>query len=277
MLGSVARSRRSRARDLFARLAQLRQLRGRIVSRLALPDRHQCLPQCARQPQARAAFAARPAGTRRAWRYRRAPPATDVAWLEPYPDSSLEGSPTTRRIRRRAMRLTKLCSSLLSPPSSSCRRASAPRSCCAMYSVGRREAATLLGGSTASINSALQRARETLPNAIPMAGRRRRPRPNPRSKSFSAAICRPGKGMIWTALWPSSKRTRPSPCRLGCNGMPGAKRSGPSLRMAWQTCGGLRLVPTAANGQPAFAVYAALAPTGRLPRTPSTCWRSSAT
>ncbi len=24
---------------------------------------------------------------------------------------------------------------------------------------------------------------------------------------------------------------------------------------AWKTCGGLRLVPTAANGQPAFAVY----------------------
>jgi RNA polymerase sigma-70 factor (ECF subfamily) len=26
--------------------------------------------------------------------------------------------------------------------------------------------------------------------------------------------------------------------------------------MAWKTCSGLRLVPTAANGQPAFAVYA---------------------
>ena len=25
--------------------------------------------------------------------------------------------------------------------------------------------------------------------------------------------------------------------------------------MAWKTCGGLRLVPTAANGQPAFAIY----------------------
>jgi RNA polymerase sigma-70 factor (ECF subfamily) len=27
------------------------------------------------------------------------------------------------------------------------------------------------------------------------------------------------------------------------------------FEMAWRTCGGLRLVPTAANGQPAFAVY----------------------
>jgi len=30
---------------------------------------------------------------------------------------------------------------------------------------------------------------------------------------------------------------------------------GSFFSMAWQTCGGLRLRPTAANGQPAFAVY----------------------
>jgi RNA polymerase sigma-70 factor (ECF subfamily) len=28
------------------------------------------------------------------------------------------------------------------------------------------------------------------------------------------------------------------------------------IAMAWKTCSGLRLVPTTANGQPAFAVYA---------------------
>lgn len=38
-----------------------------------------------------------------------------------------------------------------------------------------------------------------LPDTIPTAGRRRHPGPIPRSKSSSAAICRPGKGMIWTA------------------------------------------------------------------------------
>jgi len=32
---------------------------------------------------------------------------------------------------------------------------------------------------------------------------------------------------------------------------------------AWKTCGGLRLVPTAANGQPAFAVYERSAADGR--------------
>ena len=61
------------------------------------------------------------------------------------------------------------------------------------------EAATLLGGSTASINSALQRARETLakryPDGRPPAGASSQ---IPRSKSFSAAICGLGKGTMWT-------------------------------------------------------------------------------
>jgi RNA polymerase sigma-70 factor (ECF subfamily) len=34
--------------------------------------------------------------------------------------------------------------------------------------------------------------------------------------------------------------------------------------MAWKTCSGLRLVPTAANGQPAFAVYARTGADGPL-------------
>ncbi len=34
--------------------------------------------------------------------------------------------------------------------------------------------------------------------------------------------------------------------------------------MAWKTCSGLRLVPTTANGQPAFAVYARTGADGPL-------------
>jgi RNA polymerase sigma-70 factor (ECF subfamily) len=34
--------------------------------------------------------------------------------------------------------------------------------------------------------------------------------------------------------------------------------------MAWKTCSGLRLVPTSANGQPAFAVYARTGADGPL-------------
>jgi hypothetical protein len=65
------------------------------------------------------------------------------------------------------------------------------------------EAATLLGGSTASINSALQRARETLAKRNPDGRLPVASRPNPAQQNSSAAIYRPGKGMIWTASWPS--------------------------------------------------------------------------
>ena len=63
-------------------------------------------------------------------------PAADVAWLEPYPDSNLEGiadeapSPEARYASREAVQLAFVRSS------SSYRRASAPCSCCAMCSVG---------------------------------------------------------------------------------------------------------------------------------------------
>jgi RNA polymerase sigma-70 factor (ECF subfamily) len=35
----------------------------------------------------------------------------------------------------------------------------------------------------------------------------------------------------------------------------GRENIGTFFAAAWKTCGGLRLVPTAANGQPAFAIY----------------------
>jgi RNA polymerase sigma-70 factor (ECF subfamily) len=35
----------------------------------------------------------------------------------------------------------------------------------------------------------------------------------------------------------------------------GRETSGTVFAAAWKTCGGLHLVPTSANGQPAFAIY----------------------
>ncbi len=129
------------------------------------------------------------------------------------------------------MRPARPCNWLLSPSSSSCPRANGRPFCSATclvgprlkphrYSVARQPRSTALSS---------ERARH-LPNAIPMADRRSHPGPVPRNKSFSAAICRLGKGMIWMASWPSSKRTRPAPCRRGSNGMRSERLSGPSLR-----------------------------------------------
>src|SRR6202011_1201183 len=58
-------------------------------------------------------------------------PATDVAWLEPYPDSNLEG------IADDAPHPARPSNSLLSPPSSSCRRANARCSCSATCTAGQ--------------------------------------------------------------------------------------------------------------------------------------------
>src|SRR4029077_4309959 len=95
-------------------------------------------------------------------------PATDVAWLEPYPDSNLEGiaddapNPEARYTSREAVKLAFVAAIQQLPP-----RQRAALMLCDVLGWAASEAATLLGGSTASINSALQRARETLANRYP--------------------------------------------------------------------------------------------------------------
>jgi RNA polymerase sigma-70 factor (ECF subfamily) len=75
------------------------------------------------------------------------------------------------------MPLVKPCNWLSSPPFSCCLRVSAVLLLCDVLGWAAAEAATLLESSTTSINSALQRARETLakhypggrPNATPLS------------------------------------------------------------------------------------------------------------
>ena len=59
---------------------------------------------------------------------------TEPLWLEPYPDVLLEGLPDRSPGRRRATRPRRRSGWRSSSPCSSCRRASAPRSCCATCS-----------------------------------------------------------------------------------------------------------------------------------------------
>ena len=89
-------------------------------------------------------------------------PPADVPWLEPYPDSNLEGiadsapNPAARYASHEAVRLAFVAAIQRLPP-----RQRAVLLLCDVLGWTAAEAATLLGGSTASINSALQRARET--------------------------------------------------------------------------------------------------------------------
>lgn len=130
-------------------------------------------------------------------------PTMDVAWLEPYPDANLEAvaddlpNPEARHTSREAVRLAFVATIPQLPPRQ--RAALLP---CDVLGWAATEAATLLGGSTASINSALQRARATLARTNDQLWHLQQIL---RSSNSSADISRLGKCAIWTASWPSQR------------------------------------------------------------------------
>jgi RNA polymerase sigma-70 factor (ECF subfamily) len=180
-------------------------------------------------------------------------PADDVAWIEPFPDSDLEGladeapTPEARYSEREAVQLAFVAVIQRLPP-----RQRAVLLLCDVLGWPAAEAATLLGGSTASINSALQRARGKLT--------RHRARP-PEAPTDAAQKTLLGRYVqAWEALdvdgfvsllKEDATYTMPPLAqwyagRTAIAGFFGA---------AFKLYGGFRLVPTSANGQPAFAAY----------------------
>ena len=118
------------------------------------------------------------------------------------------------------------------------------------------EVATLLDGSTASINSALQRARETLAKRYPDGRVPVASRPNPAEQKLLGRYLEAWEGHDldgFVALLREEATYTVPPWRQWYAGREAIRSF---FAMAWKTCGGLRLLPTAANGQPAFAVYA---------------------
>ena len=117
------------------------------------------------------------------------------------------------------------------------------------------EAGAELGGSVASINSVLQRARETLAKRYSAGPPMAPSRPTLAQQNLLDRYLRAWEGHDldgFAALlkedatcvmppWPQWFSTR--------------QAIGAFFATAWKTCHGLRLVPTRANGEPAFAVY----------------------
>jgi RNA polymerase sigma-70 factor (ECF subfamily) len=183
-------------------------------------------------------------------------PATDVAWLEPYPNAYLEAigdqatNPEVRYAAREAVQLAFVAAIQLLPA-----RQRAVLLLCDVLGWAAAEAATLLESSTASINSALQRARETIAKHYP-AGR---PQPTPLSnpvqqelldRYLNAWQLHNVNGFV--ALLKEDATVIMPPWR---EWFVGRDTIGAFFGAAWKTCNGLRLVATGANGQPAFAVY----------------------
>lgn len=84
-------------------------------------------------------------------------PQPHVPWLQPFPDRLLE--PDARLFSREALELGYLVALQCLPP-----KQRAVLICCDVLEWSSKEAAELLSLSVASVNSALQRARETLQN-----------------------------------------------------------------------------------------------------------------
>jgi RNA polymerase sigma-70 factor (ECF subfamily) len=183
-------------------------------------------------------------------------PATEVAWLEPYPDSDLEGiaddapNPEARYTTREAVQLAFLAAIQELPP-----RQRAALLLCDVLGWAATEAATLLGGSTASINSALQRARGMLAKRYPAGRPLVASRPSLAQQKLLDRYLKVWEGYDLDGFVALLKEdaTATMPPRL--EWYVGREAIGSLFTIAWQICGGFRLVPTAANAQPAFAVY----------------------
>jgi RNA polymerase sigma-70 factor, ECF subfamily len=183
---------------------------------------------------------------------------TEPIWLEPYPDALIEGiadeapGPEARYDQREALALAFVTGLQHLQPQQ--------RAVLVLRDVlGFRaaEAAAILDTSQAAVNSLLQRARLTLEGRLPAAWRDRAPLPHsPHERElvgrFADALEDGDIGAVVTLLTDDASLTMP-PYPYEYQGaaaienflrIRGARHDGP-----------LRLVPTRANGQPAFGCY----------------------
>ena len=183
-------------------------------------------------------------------------PAADIQWLEPYPDANLEGivdtapGPEARYTRRESVQLAFVAAIQQLPP-----RQRAALMLCDVLGWASAEAAALLDSTSASINSALQRARETLSKnhsyrrPIPLSP------PTPAQQELLGRYLQSWEGHNIDHFLALLKEDAAAVMPPWLQWLKGREIIGTFFAAAWKTCGGLHLVATAANGQPAFAVY----------------------
>jgi RNA polymerase sigma-70 factor (ECF subfamily) len=179
-------------------------------------------------------------------------------WLEPYPDVLIEGiadaapGPEARYEHKEAMALAFVAGLQHLPPQQ--RAVLVLRDVLSFHAA---EVAEVLDTSEAAVNSLLRRARVALDSRLPAAGRERAPLPNSRRERevvgrFANAIEDGDVAAVVALLTDDAWLTMPpypfeyqGGAAIGqFLGLRAARREAP-----------LRIVPTRANGQPAFGCY----------------------
>jgi RNA polymerase sigma-70 factor (ECF subfamily) len=187
---------------------------------------------------------------------------SEPVWLEPYPDALLEGipdnapGPEARYETKEAIALAFIVGLQHLPPQ---QRAVLVLRDVLGFRAG--EVGEMLATSAASVNSLLRRARAAFESRLPATGRERAPLPNSKlereiARRFADAVeAGHVDGMIDLLTHDAWLTMPPLPHMYQ-----GHDAIGVFLRGAEERRGvPLRLVPTRANGQPAFGAYLARA------------------
>jgi RNA polymerase sigma-70 factor (ECF subfamily) len=188
---------------------------------------------------------------------------SDVTWLQPYPDALLaelpdrSADPEARYGQREAVELAFVAGLQRLPP-----RQAATLVLRDVLGYSATEVAEMLDTTETAVKGALQRARAALAHSRPArdlveagsARSRRCPSGSPRRSSPATS----------TPCWGCSPTTRGWPCRPAPNEYHGQAAIAGFLRVsgAWRGERPLHLIPTRANGQPAFGCYIAGAAAG---------------
>lgn len=187
--------------------------------------------------------------------------ARDLAWLEPYPDADLESiadespGPEARYAHDEVVQLAFVTLIQELPP-----RQRAVLLLCDVLGWSAQEAAELLGTSVAAINSARQRARETLAQRYPDGRPPIAASPSSTQQELLGRYVQAWEtqdldGFV-TLLKENAVYTMPPISQWYA----GREAIGRFFAWAWKNYDGLHLVPTAANRQPAFAMYSRARP-----------------
>jgi RNA polymerase sigma-70 factor, ECF subfamily len=183
-------------------------------------------------------------------------PPGDIAWLEPYPDSELDDladeapNAEARYAQRESVRLAFVAALQHLPP-----RQRAVLLLIDVLGWSSAETASLIGGSMASVNSALQRARATLERHHRSGDMDQRIVVPPDQQALLDRYVRAweDKNLDGFVALLKSEATYAMP--PWSHWYLGREVIGRFFDAVWKHYGRFRLLPTQANGQPAFVLY----------------------